>query len=80
MGGGNGRNVRLARPTEDDGLFWTQDELKGGHNVPLSSTYTRPAGPARMLTHEFLFRLHECAVFCRDHPWYPCADCMCFFS
>ena len=35
--GGIGRNVRAARPHEDDGLYWTQDELKGGHNVPLSS-------------------------------------------
>jgi len=36
--GGSGRNVRLGRPfKEDDGLFWTQEELKGGHGVPLSS-------------------------------------------
>jgi saccharopepsin len=37
--GGSGRSVRLGRPCkEDDGLFWTQEELKGGHGVPLSST------------------------------------------
>ena len=35
--GGSGR--RLERPTRDgdEQLFWTQEELKGGHNVPLSS-------------------------------------------
>ena len=37
--GGVGRNVRLSRPHEEDGLYWTQDELKGGHNVPLSSMF-----------------------------------------
>jgi saccharopepsin len=37
--GGSGRNVRLGRPGQkDDGLFWTQDEVKDGHGVPLSST------------------------------------------
>lgn len=37
--GGSGRNVRLGRPSgqEDDGLFWTQEQLKDGHHVPLSS-------------------------------------------
>ena len=39
--GGLGRNIRLGRPTHQDGedLFWTQDsiDLEGGHNVPLSS-------------------------------------------
>ncbi|KZT05507.1 endopeptidase [Laetiporus sulphureus 93-53] len=38
--GGFGRNVRLARPTRQDGeeLFWTQEELlNGGHSVPLSN-------------------------------------------
>ncbi|KIM90839.1 hypothetical protein PILCRDRAFT_811328 [Piloderma croceum F 1598] len=36
--GGSGRNVRLGRPCkEDDGLFWTQEDLKGGHGVPLSN-------------------------------------------
>lgn len=35
--GGVGRSVRLSRPGEDDSLYWTQDSLKGGHNVPLSS-------------------------------------------
>ena len=35
--GGSGR--RLGRPTTDghEQLFWTQEELKGGHNVPLTS-------------------------------------------
>jgi saccharopepsin len=35
--GGSGRN--LARPGEKDGepLFWTQESIKGGHNVPLNS-------------------------------------------
>jgi len=36
--GGSGRNVRLGRPGQkDDGLFWTQDEVKDGHGVPLSN-------------------------------------------
>ena len=35
--GGAGRNVRLSRPTEGDNLYWTQDVLQGGHNVPLTS-------------------------------------------
>ncbi|KAI0719554.1 endopeptidase [Cerioporus squamosus] len=42
LGGmGIGRNVRLSRPSVQDGeeLFWTQDEfaVDGGHNVPLSN-------------------------------------------
>ncbi|KAI0375639.1 endopeptidase [Pilatotrama ljubarskyi] len=41
LGAGIGRNVRLSRPTVQDGeeLFWTQDEFttEGGHNVPLSN-------------------------------------------
>ncbi|KAI0677622.1 aspartic peptidase A1 [Trametes maxima] len=41
LGAGIGRNVRLSRPTVQDGeeLFWTQDEfaVEGGHNVPLSN-------------------------------------------
>lgn len=32
--GGSGRRLRQG----DDDLFWTQDELKGGHSLPLSST------------------------------------------
>ncbi|OCH94105.1 endopeptidase [Obba rivulosa] len=39
--GGYGRNVRLGRPTVEDGeeLFWTQEDLvtEGGHTVPLSN-------------------------------------------
>ncbi|KAI0352958.1 aspartic peptidase A1 [Trametes cingulata] len=41
LGAGIGRNVRLSRPSVQDGeeLFWTQDEFttEGGHNVPLSN-------------------------------------------
>jgi len=35
--GGAGRNI--ARPDSKDGesLYWTQEDLKGGHNVPLSN-------------------------------------------
>jgi saccharopepsin len=32
--GGSGRPMRMG----DDDLFWTQEELKGGHSLPLSST------------------------------------------
>lgn len=37
--GGSGRRVR--RPSMNDGeqLFWTQEELKGGHGVPLTSKW-----------------------------------------
>lgn len=49
MGAGIGRNVRLSRPSVEDGeeLFWTQDEFSvdGGHNVPLSSK-SHPGSPA----------------------------------
>jgi saccharopepsin len=31
------RNVRLGRPATGDDLYWTQDSLKGPHNVPLSN-------------------------------------------
>ncbi|KAI0650814.1 aspartic peptidase A1 [Trametes meyenii] len=41
LGAGIGRNVRLSRPTIQDGeeLFWTQEEFaaEGGHGVPLSN-------------------------------------------
>ncbi|CDO75586.1 hypothetical protein BN946_scf184858.g26 [Trametes cinnabarina] len=41
LGTGIGRNVRLSRPSVQDGeeLFWTQDEFttEGGHDVPLSN-------------------------------------------
>ncbi|KII95161.1 hypothetical protein PLICRDRAFT_48125 [Plicaturopsis crispa FD-325 SS-3] len=33
--GGNGRHLRPGQ--EDDGLFWTQEDIKGGHGVPLSN-------------------------------------------
>lgn len=37
--GGYGRKMRIGRPgQEDDGLLWTQEALKGGHSVPLTST------------------------------------------
>lgn len=35
--GGAGRNIRP--PTEDDDLFWTQEIINGGHNVPLTSMH-----------------------------------------
>ena len=35
--GGIGRNIRLSDQTEGDDLYWTQEMLKGGHSVPLSS-------------------------------------------
>jgi saccharopepsin len=36
--GGSGRNVRLGRPSQkNDGLFWTQEQVMGGHSAPLSS-------------------------------------------
>lgn len=38
--GGVGRQLRLSRPSvnhEGEDLFWTQEMINGGHNVPLSS-------------------------------------------
>ncbi|GLB33847.1 putative peptidase A1 family protein [Lyophyllum shimeji] len=37
--GAGGAGRRVSRPTTKDGepLFWTQESLKGGHNVPLSN-------------------------------------------
>lgn len=36
--GGTGRRVGGRPPTRDgEELFWTQDSLKGGHGVPLTS-------------------------------------------
>ena len=38
--GGAGRQLRLSRPSvneEGEDLFWTQEMINGGHNVPLSS-------------------------------------------
>lgn len=35
--GGAGRRFRPANPNNEQ-LFYTQEQLKGGHNVPLSST------------------------------------------
>lgn len=66
--GGVGRNVRLGRPTHQDGeeLFWTQDGLKteGGHNVPLSSKITALSDSnIGAYTNR---RLHECAVLRRN--------------
>ena len=40
--GGAGRQLRLSRPSvndEGEDLFWTQEMINGGHNVPLSSKY-----------------------------------------
>lgn len=58
--GGAGRNVRLARPTPDDGLFWTQEEFTGGHQVPLTSMSS--CSPTGVVTLTARDRLHECAV------------------
>ena len=38
--GGSGRQLRVSRPSVNDNgedLFWTQEMINGGHNVPLSS-------------------------------------------
>jgi len=63
--GGSGR--RIERPTTDgnEQLFWTQEELKGGHSVPLTSLLSI----LDLVSHPPLTpssRLHECAVFHRN--------------
>jgi len=35
--GGSGRRVERPTHNGEEPLFWTQDQLKGGHNVPLSN-------------------------------------------
>ena len=35
--GGYGRRVERPNTDGNEQLFWTQEELKGGHNVPLTS-------------------------------------------
>lgn len=38
--GGSGRQLRMSKPStneEGEDLFWTQEMINGGHNVPLSS-------------------------------------------
>lgn len=59
--GGSGRRVDRPARMGDDDLFWTQEQLKSGHGVPLTSTQ-------RCLVPPFDFirfpRLHECAVLC----------------
>ena len=55
VGSSIGRNVRVSRPTVKDGeeLYWTQDEFtaEGGHNVPLSSKWTRDQCFSSILIH-----------------------------
>jgi saccharopepsin len=37
--GGAGRRFSRLRKQSGEDLFWTQEDLKGGHSVPLSSVY-----------------------------------------
>lgn len=40
--GGMGRQLKVNRPSvneEGEDLFWTQEMINGGHNVPLSSKF-----------------------------------------
>ena len=54
--GGAGRNIRPS--TEEDDLFWTQEIINGGHNVPLSSM-----SPLSSLAVIFTFpRFHERSI------------------
>lgn len=75
--GGSGRH--LGRPASKNGepLFWTQESINGGHNVPLSSKC--PTGNVRLSLSEPL-RLHECAILYRDPNWEPCPNCKLFRS
>jgi|ERR1700722_5088781 len=38
--GAGGAGRRIAHPEQKD-LFWTQEELKGGHSVPLTSMVSK---------------------------------------
>lgn len=78
VGAGIGRNVRLSRPSVQDGeeLFWTQDEFTAevGHNVPLSSECHR-FPRVRGTTLIVYVRLHECTVLRRDLVGQSATDC-----
>jgi len=39
--GGSGRRLGLPPTKDGEPLFWTQESVKGGHGVPLTSMYTR---------------------------------------
>ncbi len=75
--GGVGRNLRDSRPSEDD-LFWTQETLSGGHNVPLSSKQS-PHLLSPLVNEVPTPRLHECAVLCRNFIGNTTANCMLLF-
>jgi saccharopepsin len=65
--GGSGRRL------EHEQLFWTQEELKGGHNVPLTSLL-HTFGFVFPLTPRF-FRFHECPVLHRDQSGTTPTNC-----
>ena len=51
--GGYGRRMRIGRPgKEDDGLFWTQEVVNGGHSIPLTSMYLSNL-QVQSLTHSY---------------------------
>ena len=58
-------------------LFWTQEELKGGHGVPLASLLHILGSILNPLTPRF-FRFSECAVFRRDHSGRTSTNCTSF--
>lgn len=38
--GGSGRRVQHPSMKDGEQLFWTQEQIKGGHGVPLTSAYS----------------------------------------
>lgn len=68
--GGAGRRLQLENAEE---LYWTQEEIQGGHGVPLTSMsgfYRTRHGPL------IIPRLYECTVLHRNHPRYTPSICM----
>jgi hypothetical protein len=68
--GGQGRRLD-SRPDRED-LYWTQEVSNGGHNVPLTSSFS-----FFLVNHIFnrLGRLYECAVLYRDLSWNSPSEC-----
>jgi saccharopepsin len=72
--GGVGRRVGHPAMRNDDQLYWTQEALKGGHGVPLSSSSL--VFGVHASSPQCPFRFYECAIFHRDFAWNASSICM----
>ena len=67
--GGAGRRLQLENEEE---LYWTQEEIQGGHGVPLTSMSGFYRRSRALLT---VPRLYECSVLQRNYPRYSPSIC-----